>query len=183
MYAVTSPSNNFAITWINKIVDILTLFVSNFSRFKDILDLEYRVLYFSIMEKTHIETNIMGKMGASYICNHTIICHCGSPRLPPAVCLVKGLADKHCDCSLAFHRDFPCKIKFVCGGSGKRKICTVWTAVSCQWFLYTGCHWHYAVIYFTVFGFNTACALTNSTLSRQVCTSWSSSHAQSTQQH
>ena len=63
----------------------------------------------------------MGKMGASYICNHTIICHCGSPRLPPAVCLVKGLADKHCDWSLAFHRDFPCKIKFVCGGSGKRK--------------------------------------------------------------
>jgi len=37
--------------------------LSNFSRLKDILDLEYRVLYFSIMEKTHIEieTNTMGK--------------------------------------------------------------------------------------------------------------------------
>ena len=48
---------------INKIADILTSFVSNFSQFKDILDLEYTVLYFSIMEKTHIgiETNIMGK--------------------------------------------------------------------------------------------------------------------------
>ena len=43
-------------------------FVSNFSPFKDILDLEYRVLYFSSMEKTQteIETNIMGN-GASYI--------------------------------------------------------------------------------------------------------------------
>jgi len=43
-------------------VDISTSVVSNYSRFKDILDLEYRVLYF--MEKTHIEieTNmIMGK--------------------------------------------------------------------------------------------------------------------------
>ena len=32
-------------------------FMSNLSWFKDILDLEYRVLYFIIME---IETNIMG---------------------------------------------------------------------------------------------------------------------------
>ena len=45
------------------IVDILTSFVSNFSQFKDSLDLEYKILYFSIMEKTHIkiETNIMGE--------------------------------------------------------------------------------------------------------------------------
>jgi len=27
-----------------------------------------------------------------YICNHTIICHRGSPRLLPAVCLSEGLA-------------------------------------------------------------------------------------------
>jgi len=33
-------------------VDILTSFVSNFSQFEDILDLEYRVLYFRIMEIT-----------------------------------------------------------------------------------------------------------------------------------
>ena len=32
---------------------------------------------------------------ASYICNHTIICHCGSSRLPTAVCLAEGLADDH----------------------------------------------------------------------------------------
>jgi len=50
-------------------VDILTWFVSNFSRFKDIFDLEYRVLYFSIMEKTHIEieTYIMGKECVLYM--------------------------------------------------------------------------------------------------------------------
>jgi len=73
-------------------------FVSNFSPFKDILDLEYRVLYFSSMEKTQteIETNIMGN-GASYICNHTPSCHSGSPCLPPAVCLMDGLADDHRD--------------------------------------------------------------------------------------
>ena len=54
---------------INKIADILTSFMSNFSQFKDILDLEYRVLYFSIMEKTHIgiETNIMGKKCVLYM--------------------------------------------------------------------------------------------------------------------
>ena len=76
MYAVTSPSNiNFAITMyyviyiINTIVDILTSFVSNFSQFKDSLDLEYKILYFSIMEKTHIkiETNIMGKRCVLYM--------------------------------------------------------------------------------------------------------------------
>jgi len=50
-------------------VDILTWFVNNFSQFKDILDLEYRVLYFSIMEKKHIEieTNIMGKRWVLYM--------------------------------------------------------------------------------------------------------------------
>jgi len=50
-------------------VDILTSFVSNFSRLKDISDLEYRVLYFSSMEKTHIETetNIMGKECVLYM--------------------------------------------------------------------------------------------------------------------
>ena len=54
MYAVTSPCNNFAITIINKIVDISTSFVSNLSRFKDILDMGYRVSYFSInKEDTH----------------------------------------------------------------------------------------------------------------------------------
>ena len=47
----------------------MTWLVSNFSRFKDILDLEYRVLYFSIMEKTHIEieTNVIGKECVLYM--------------------------------------------------------------------------------------------------------------------
>ena len=58
MYAVTSPSNiNFAITMyyviyiINTIVDIVTSFVSNFSRFKDSLDLENKIQYHG--EDTH----------------------------------------------------------------------------------------------------------------------------------
>ena len=61
-------------------MDILTWFVSNFSRFKDILDLEYRVLYFSIMEKTHIEieTNIMGKECVLYMQQYDNL----PPRLP-----------------------------------------------------------------------------------------------------
>ena len=83
--------------------------MSKFFRFKDILDLEYRVLYFSIMEKTHleIETNIMGK--ECVLCNHTIICH---RDCPPAVRLAEGLVDDHCDGSLAVPRDCPRKIKF-----------------------------------------------------------------------
>jgi len=80
------------------IVDILTSFVSNSSGFKDILNLDIGFQSFSSMEKTHIEieTNNMGN-SASYICNHMIICHRGSPQLPPAVCLADGLAEDHCD--------------------------------------------------------------------------------------
>ena len=75
-------------------------------------------VYFSIMEKTHIEieTNIMGKECVLYICNHTIICH---RDCPPAVCLAEGLADNH---------------------RGKRKIRAVWTvaqSVLMQFFLCT----------------------------------------------
>ena len=75
-------------------MDILTWFVSNFSRFKDILDLEYRVLYFSIMEKTHIEieTNIMGKECVLYMQPYDNL----PPRLPPmlSVRLSGGSAEK-----------------------------------------------------------------------------------------
>jgi len=62
-------------------VDILTWFVNNFSRFKDILDLEYRVLYFSIMGKTHIEieTNVMGKECVLYMQPYDNL----PPQLPP----------------------------------------------------------------------------------------------------
>ena len=58
--------------------------VSNFSRFKDILDLEYRVLYFSIMEKTHIEivTNIMGKECVLYMQPYNNLPR-GPLQLPP----------------------------------------------------------------------------------------------------
>ena len=110
-------------------MDILTWFVSNFSRFKDVLDLEYRVLYFSIMEKTHIkiETNIMVGKSASYICNHTIICHRGPPQMPPAVRLGEGLADDHRDCSLAVHRNCPWWQR------GNRKIRAVWTVYIFEW--------------------------------------------------
>jgi len=39
-------------------VDILASFFGNFSRFVDILDLECRVLYFSIMYKTRLDIEI-----------------------------------------------------------------------------------------------------------------------------
>ena len=38
------------------------------------------------------------------MCNHTIICHCDCP---PAVRIAEGLADNHCDLSLAVPRDCP----------------------------------------------------------------------------
>jgi len=80
-------------------MDISALFMSNFSRFKDILDLEYtcRVLCFSIMGKTHIEIETLWGKSASYICNHTIICH---RDCLPAARHVEGLADDHHDRSL-----------------------------------------------------------------------------------
>ena len=83
--------------------------MSNFSRFKDNLDLEY----ISVLWRRHtlkLRLTIWGK-SASYICSHTIICHRGPPRLP--LSLTEGLADR----LLAIRRDCPCKIKFVCGGS------------------------------------------------------------------
>ena len=59
----------------------------------------YRVLYFSIMEKTHIEieTNIMGKECVLYMQPYDNL----PPRLPPAIHLAEGLADDHCDRLLA----------------------------------------------------------------------------------
>ena len=94
--------------------------MSNFFRYKDILDLEYRVLYFSIMEKTHIEieTNIGERV--RHMCNHTIICRCDCP---PAVSLAEGLADDHRNRLLAVPRDCLLKIKFV----RHRLIRAVWT--------------------------------------------------------
>ena len=91
------------------------MLVSNFSRFKDILDLEYRVLYFSIMEKTHIEieTNIMGKKGVLYMQPYNNL------PLPPAVRLAEGLADDHRNCSLAVPCDYQSKIKFVRSGNAE----------------------------------------------------------------
>jgi len=49
-----------------------------------ILDLEYRVLYFSIMEKTHIEivTNIMGKECVLYMQPYNNLPR-GPLQLPP----------------------------------------------------------------------------------------------------
>ena len=95
-----------------------------------LLDLEYRVLYFSIMEKTHIEieTNIMGKVSASYICNHMIICHCGPPRLPPCCPSRGGLSGRSprplaCCPPRLSARDKICR-QWQCR---KRKIRAVWT--------------------------------------------------------
>jgi len=48
-----------------------------------------------------LRLTLWGK-SASYICNHTIICHC---FCPPAVRLAEGLADEHRDRSLAVPRD------------------------------------------------------------------------------
>ena len=54
------------------------------------------------------------------ICNHTIICHRGSQRLPPAVCLAEGLATT---VRLLSAQDKIC----LRWSSGKRKIRAVWT--------------------------------------------------------
>ena len=68
--------------------------------FLSILDLEYRVLYFSIMEKTHIEieTNIMGEECLLYMQPYNYL---PSRINVTAVCLVGGLAEDHRDCTLA----------------------------------------------------------------------------------
>jgi len=88
--------------------------VSNFSRFKDILDLEYRVLYFSIMEKTHIEieTNIMGKECVLYMQPYDNL----PPRLSP-YCLSRGGLSRRLLCPIAC-----CPLRL----SAQDKICPRW---------------------------------------------------------
>ena len=62
--------------------------------------------------------------------HYMIICHQGSPRLPPAVCLTERLVNDHPDCTLAVPRDCPCKINFVRGGKVENaKFLAVWTVV------------------------------------------------------
>ena len=86
--------------------------MSNFSRFKDIL--EYMVLYFSIIEKTHIEIECI-----LYMQPDDNLPPRTTATAPPAACLAEGLADDHRDRLLAVPRDCPLKIKFGRGGNAE----------------------------------------------------------------
>ena len=89
------------------------------SRFKDVSDLEYRVLYFSIMKKTHIEieTNIMGKECVLYMQPYD--------NLPLQINTTVPLLSVSSGQSPRLFASCPRKIKFVRGG--KCKIRAVWT--------------------------------------------------------
>ena len=114
-------------------MDILTSFGSNFSRFKDILDLEYRVLYFSSMEKTHIEieSNIMGKKCIVYMQPYD--------NLPPRITATAPCCLSRGGLSRLSPRLFPCcpprlsAQDKICPRwlSGKSKIRAVWTVCYC----------------------------------------------------
>ena len=65
-----------------------------------------------------------------------IICHRGSPQLPPAVCLAEGLVDDHRNRSLAVPRDCPRKINFIHGSkveNVKCALCGLYYIAHSQW--------------------------------------------------
>ena len=117
-------------------------FVINFSRFKDILDLGYKVLYFNSMKKTHIliETNIMGeKVRLIYA---TIRQSAIGDRITATApcCLFRGGLSWRSSAPIACcpPHVWPRKIKFVRSGqveNGKSALCGLYISFnSCLFF-------------------------------------------------